>query len=575
MATSGQLNTNVTYDSYFWVKWSQNSQSIANNQTIIAWSCGVYCGHEFYLNAIKMSAVSINGTQVYGGGTYSNYGKGNHTIASGTLTITHTSDGSKSFSISAFTGWLYSNHNYSSSGGSYTLTTIPRISKPTVSVSTLDFGKSVTIHTNRKSTSFVHRLWYKYLNSGWIEITPNASVTDSYSWTVPLTLMNQIPVASSLSITIGCDTYYNGSIIGEDYAYITATVPSTVVPTIGEFVFERDGNEPSSWPYTQGVTSGTIVARNLLGAYGSTIIDRKLTYKGVTYNSAALIVRNFSEAGTFTVTIKITDSRGRSAQKDLTLNVTAYSKPKLSVTAFRSNASGVEDSTGEYISVKATASVTAVGDNALQSLILQYKRHSASSYTSVALTSGTAKVIAASSDYTWDWIVTASDKVHSSDSVGSVGTGEVVLDILANGKGLGLGKVAEKEGLDSAWDFMKNGVAQVDYVIEQGTSGIWIYRKWASGLAECWGVTDAITQTTSTDWNVMTSNTGTPAINYPFTFVNPPVVSPSVYIHNGNFWLVTYNAGSTTQTPTYQIARGKSATTVTFKLGFHVFGNWK
>lgn len=27
----------------------------------------------------------------------------------------------------------------------------------------------------------------------------------------------------------------------------------------------------------------------------------------------------------------------------------------------------------------------------------------------------------------------------------------------------------------------------VDYIIEQGTSGIWTYRKWNSGVAECWG----------------------------------------------------------------------------------------
>lgn len=27
----------------------------------------------------------------------------------------------------------------------------------------------------------------------------------------------------------------------------------------------------------------------------------------------------------------------------------------------------------------------------------------------------------------------------------------------------------------------------VDYVVEQGTSGIWTYRKWNSGIAECWG----------------------------------------------------------------------------------------
>ena len=29
---------------------------------------------------------------------------------------------------------------------------------------------------------------------------------------------------------------------------------------------------------------------------------------------------------------------------------------------------------------------------------------------------------------------------------------------------------------------------QKDYVVEQGTSGIWTYRKWNSGKAECWGI---------------------------------------------------------------------------------------
>lgn len=28
-----------------------------------------------------------------------------------------------------------------------------------------------------------------------------------------------------------------------------------------------------------------------------------------------------------------------------------------------------------------------------------------------------------------------------------------------------------------------------DYIVEQGTDGIWTYRKWNSGIAECWGVT--------------------------------------------------------------------------------------
>lgn len=28
---------------------------------------------------------------------------------------------------------------------------------------------------------------------------------------------------------------------------------------------------------------------------------------------------------------------------------------------------------------------------------------------------------------------------------------------------------------------------QTDYIVEQGTSGNWTYRKWNSGIAECWG----------------------------------------------------------------------------------------
>lgn len=31
------------------------------------------------------------------------------------------------------------------------------------------------------------------------------------------------------------------------------------------------------------------------------------------------------------------------------------------------------------------------------------------------------------------------------------------------------------------------GLDARDYIVEQGTSGIWTYRKWNSGVAECWG----------------------------------------------------------------------------------------
>lgn len=46
----------------------------------------------------------------------------------------------------------------------------------------------------------------------------------------------------------------------------------------------------------------------------------------------------------------------------------------------------------------------------------------------------------------------------------------------------------ENPTLGSLWyDTDEEIVAAQDYVVESGTSGIWTYRKWNSGLAECWG----------------------------------------------------------------------------------------
>lgn len=35
--------------------------------------------------------------------------------------------------------------------------------------------------------------------------------------------------------------------------------------------------------------------------------------------------------------------------------------------------------------------------------------------------------------------------------------------------------------------FYKLGLIS-DYVVEEGKSGIWTYRKWSNGIAECWGM---------------------------------------------------------------------------------------
>lgn len=59
-----------------------------------------------------------------------------------------------------------------------------------------------------------------------------------------------------------------------------------------------------------------------------------------------------------------------------------------------------------------------------------------------------------------------------------------------------------------------------DYVVEQGETGIWTYRKWNSGIAECWGTYDGTVNLTLSMAGVYYSSTI--VVEFPFTFTSEP-----------------------------------------------------
>ena len=126
--TSGRVTTNQISRTTFYVKWSRVSQSVENNETTIDWEAGINNGNydRYYSNAVKIYSVYINGVLVSNGGTWSNINPSASDIGllSGRVTIPHSSDGTKIFSIS-ISAWTYSSSNYSGSD-SFQLTNIPR-----------------------------------------------------------------------------------------------------------------------------------------------------------------------------------------------------------------------------------------------------------------------------------------------------------------------------------------------------------------------------------------------------------------------------------------------------------------
>ena len=65
-----------------------------------------------------------------------------------------------------------------------------------------------------------------------------------------------------------------------------------------------------------------------------------------------------------------------------------------------------------------------------------------------------------------------------------------------------------------------------DFVIEQGKSGAWTYRKWNSGIAECWGWHD-LSNVSLTAWNSSYYYTWTNGVQFPSGLFN---ATPSLNI---------------------------------------------
>ena len=340
MATSGIVKTNVNYGSYFWVKWEiRGSQDIANNRTTIAWSCGLHPEEQYYTNAVRMDAVTINGTEVYSGGTYSDITDyKDRTFDSGTLTIPHNSDGSKSFTISAVSGWIYSNGNYYGAAKSFTLPTIPRASS--VSCSTANIGSNATITINRASSSFTHTLTYSFGSLSGTIATKTSST--NISWTIPTTFYGQIPNSKSGTGTITCQTYNGSTLIGSKSTSFTATVSEsaskpTLSPTVSDSNSTTTALTGDSSKFIKYYSNAS-VATGAKARNSATLKSQKITCGSKSLTSASGTI-NAVESGSFT--FSATDSRGYTTTQTINKTLIDYIKLTCSLNAGAPTTAGV------------------------------------------------------------------------------------------------------------------------------------------------------------------------------------------------------------------------------------------
>ena len=338
--------------------------------------------------------------------------------------------------------------------------------QPSLSASTVEMGKSVTINTPAVSNAYRHTLRYAF---GSASGTIATGIASSVSWTPPVSLANQIPSATAGSGTIYCDTYSGSTLLGTKSVSITLTVPGSVVPSAGTLSAALAEDTSGTGLYVKGMGKAKLTLSRASGAYGSSIKSYSVSGGGWSSNESTLTTGILQAAGEITFTAVVTDSRGRKASTMRTISVIDYTKPGVAVCdVYRCDADGNRKKAGTYFAVEINASYSAITGNTL-SITARYKKQSESSYGTATNVTNNGKTVIGGGNIgastTYDVLVTVADKYNSLSIPRTLST-KSVLQSFKRSAGAAIGKVAELANwLDVAWNTRIRGNLQVDGII--------------------------------------------------------------------------------------------------------------
>lgn len=437
-------------------------------------------------------------------------------------------------------------------------------------------GKSTVVVTCRDS-SYTHSIAYQFgALTGYLDLDGTPVDTEvtytaaAVNFPIPETFYGQIPNSPTGVCTLTCRTYSGDTLIGENTGSFTVTAdPARCGPAVSGTV--EDVN-----PVTLALTgdssvlirdhSTALCTVTATAAGGAWVTARQIA--GVAVEGDTLAIE---QAAMTAVTFRAVDSRGYAVETAVATDLIPY------VTLTANAAVSRADPTGP-VTVTVSGSFYDGGFGAADNTLALSCRVDGGEeipMTSVLLEeSYTAQVVLEGLDYaqSHSLTVTAADTLTTVERYLTVQPGMPVFDWGQRDFCFHVPVYMPKLYLDGA---------EPDLVVDQGAEGIWHYRKWASGLAECWGETVHQVQSFSTQWGVLyTAGDPVPRQEYPLQFTQPPVETVTARSDGYALWAYGESAGrgmnTTTHTGSYGLARGAVlGDSATVTVHYRVAGYWK
>lgn len=601
MATSGSFEAKIKdgadllgLDAWGKFEWTRTSYSQTNNTSTISWS--VYLKEAWGTHtsgAYRKIRVSIDGKSTdYI--TVTDGGKSGEFFLLGTYstTITHTTDGSKTFSVSV----TISSNSYGSSSaaqsgamggysafsGSGVLDSIVRPATISTASNFADEDNPTITYSNPSGTA-VTSLQACIANSTgntiYVAYRDISKTGSSYTFNLTTAERAALRTAAASSSTLSVRFYVKTVASGETfYRHLsrTMTVTGSLMPTVNPVVKDTNSTTVALTGNESILIPGYSNAYYNIGAAaqkGATVQSQSVTCGAIVKTTAT---GTFTAVPNYEFTFYCRDTRGNYIYQPYEADHIPYFKVTCNQTV-RLNLDGTADLhiTGNYfdgsfgkvdntLSVQVRHREDGGAWGAWATLDPLISDISNDTYTLTATISGY------DASGTHEFQARAIDKLHTAYS----GEESVVLTPIFDW---------------SRTDFNFNvpltiqGSPLADFVIDtgttaMGTNGTWYWRKWKSGRAECYGRRNYGTMAVTTGWGgLFRSESFTQSLPSGLFTAAPEAIDISLSSADFGGWICKHETSNPTASSTggFIVVRPASATLSQAYIGFNVIGRWK
>lgn len=568
MALSGSFSTNSYDGRYYTLSWSA-TQSIANNSSTISWTLSCSGGDSWY--AERTLQVTLGGkTLVDKTDRVVRYAG---TIASDSFTLTHSSTGALSISGSISAAVYTSSVNCTGSG-SWSLDNIPRAAAISTAPNFNDEANPTITYSNpagNNVTKLEACITWEGAGSNYIPYRDISKTGTSYTFNLTDAERNLLRNASKNSNTMAVKFVICTTIGGNSY-WSNASKTLTIVnatPTFTSSVKDTGGFSTALTGNNQLMIRGFnyMNVSMVATAYkGATIKSYKITNGSNVINAASGGFNN-SENNVFK--FEVWDSRGNTNSYTTTLDMIDY-------VPLTCNVDGkILLSTSD--STKASVTFTVQG-NYFNGSFGQVNNSLSLDYTlsdEEGNTIATDAIEAALQENTYNIEINIDDLDYRKSYVVYIAAADAINSIAAQSKTLQATPIFDWGEQDFNFNvpIAFNNVPMVDFIEEQGEQDGWFYRKWNSGIAECWkiyyhnGVNAGKNNYNGFYYSDSIS------VPYPFTFTNlPTVVVDGGSSSNMNF---VRQFGNSLNSANFCVVGMVNVTNTNITVSIRAIGRWK